>query len=80
MVARLDVGDVLPHLLHDPCGLVTENDRELGRIQPLDEVQVAVTDARRGGTNQYLAWSRFRNRDLLDLQGLAHLTEYGCFH
>ena len=55
MVAGRDVANLGTHLLDDPGPLVAEHHRHGRRILALDEVQVAMTDARRGGADQEVA-------------------------
>ena len=75
MVARLQIGDGLADLLDDAGGLVTENRGRGMRIQSLDEMQIAVAHAGRGGADEDLVILRIIDVDLLDGQRLIGTME-----
>jgi len=80
VVAGLDVGDVLADRLDDAGRLVPQHHRHRRRVGALDEVQVAVAEARGGGPDQDLAPLRLGDRDVLDRHRLARSVQDGGLH
>ena len=80
MVARLDIGDVLADRLDDAGAFVPEHDRGRGRIEPLDEVQIAMAKPGKGGAQHDFAAPRLLQRDVLDRQRLVRRVQDGGFH
>ena len=80
MVARLEVSDVLAHCLDDAGRFMTQHDGHRRGVRPLDEVQVAVAQAGRSGSNQHLAALGLVDRDVLDGHRLAGGVKNCSFH
>jgi hypothetical protein len=77
MVARLEVDDALADRLHDPGTLMAEDDRQRGRVDALDDMQIGMTNAARGHAHKELARLRRVELDLLDDERLVELVEDG---
>jgi len=69
----------LPHVLDD-ARLVPEDGRERVRERSLEDVEVAVADARGGGADDHLARPRRVDLYLLDAEGLADRAHHGSLH
>jgi hypothetical protein len=50
------------------------------RVQPLDEMKIAVAHASGGGPDHDLMLARFVDVDVFDLERLLGTMEYGSFH
>jgi hypothetical protein len=70
-VARGDVADALPDRLHDPRGLVAEQEREVVGDPALAVVQVGVADPARLDADDRLTGSGVRDVHGLERHGLA---------
>ena len=57
-----------------------EHDRERRRVEPLDEMQIAVAQPGEGGAQHHLAALRLLDRDILDRQRLVRLMQDSGFH
>src|SRR5262249_58308591 len=66
--------------LDDAGRLVAQNRRRRKRIEPVDEVQIAVAHARRHGAHEHLATERRVDLDVFDRQRLVRAMEYGRFY
>src|SRR5204862_627125 len=79
MVAGPHRRDVRTDRLDDPRAFMAEHDRPVEReaADPVDDMQIAVTDAGRDGAHQHLAAQRLVDIDRLDRQRFLHLAEYG---
>ena len=69
-VAGRDRGDVGADRLHDPCGLMAEQEREVVVDPPLPVVQVRVAHATCLDLHEGFAGSRIGDQDRLDGDGL----------
>src|SRR6266566_2231908 len=69
----------LPHVLDD-ARLVPADGRERVRERSLEDVEVAVADARGGGADDHLARPRRVDLYLLDAEGLADRAHHGSLH
>ena len=75
MVSGDEVGNALTNLLDDACSLVPEDDRELGRMDALDDVEIGVANTARRHANEHLARLRRIELELLDDQRLPELVQ-----
>ena len=79
VVAGLEVADIVADRLDDARRLVAQHRRQRVRVQPLDEMQVAVAQARHRGAHQHLAAPGLFDGDVLDAQGLVRGMQDGGF-
>ena len=82
VIARLHRGHVGPDGLHHAGALVPEHERAIERVapEPVDDVQVAVTDARGHRPHEDLAAPRLVDVDVLDRERGVHLAEDRGLH
>ena len=80
MIPRRDVADPIADGFDDPGRLVPEDRGEVGRVEPLDEVEITVTDTGGDDPDQHLLSDRIRHVDILDPERLPHTAKNGCFH
>ena len=73
-----------PTASDDAGALVTQNGRRTAHhrnvVEPLDEMEVAMTDAGGGGVDQDFPRAGRVDLDLLDGEWLANLVEHCCAH
>src|SRR5205814_1463406 len=81
MVAGAHCRDVRADRLDDAGAFMAEHDRAVEReaADPVDDMQIAVTDAGRDGAHQHLAAERLVDIDRFDRQRFLHLAEDGGF-
>src|SRR5439155_5860705 len=77
VVAGSQAGHAGADLFHDPRTLVSEDDRQRGRVDPLRGVEVGVADAARRDPDENLPRLRRIEVELLDDEGLAEGVEDG---
>ena len=80
MVAGLQVGHQITHLLHNARGLVAQDGRRDHGVQPLHEVEVAVADAAGNGADHNLPGHGPVYVHLINCQGRVDGMKYGGFH
>ena len=66
--------------LHRSRRFMPQHHRHGRGVEPLDEMQVAVTDARGPGAHQYFSGAGRRDVNLFDLQWLVYFVQHRCFH
>ena len=80
VVAGPDVVDLLSNLLHDAGGLVAQDGRGDGGVQPFHVVKVAVADTASGGADYHLPRHWPVHVHLFDGQGSVDGMEHSGFH
>ena len=80
MVAGSEVGDLVADRFDDPGRLVAHDRRRRMRVDPLDEVQVAVAQPGGHGAHQHLARPDGSDADLFDRQVARGSTQHSCSH
>ena len=80
MISRLHVRDVGANLFDDPRRFVPQHDGQAVGIEALDEMQIAMANARSNGPHQNFPRPGFVDRDIFDGEWLPDFVEYGGFY
>ena len=80
MITGRQIADRGTNLLDHAGRFMSEHRGSMERIQPLNEMKIAVAHASRGGPHHHLMLARFVEVDVFDLERLLGTVEYGSFH
>jgi hypothetical protein len=75
VVSGDEVGDARANLLDNASSFVPEDDRERGRMDALDDMEIGVADTTRRHANEHLARLRRIELELFDDQRLLELVQ-----
>ena len=80
MVARFELVHVRPNFFDDARGFVAQNRRRGELIEPVDEVQITVTDATGDDADKHLVVHRLVDVDLFNGQRFMGSMKNGGLH
>ena len=80
MITGRQIADRGTNLLDHPGGFMSEHRGGMERVQPLDEMKIAVAHASGGGPDHDLVLARFVDVDVFYFERLLGTMENGSFH